>query len=75
MYYAFALCGFSICIIAFVLYLLNRHKKLGTLENEVKFQEIANKILETIRETQANSATLNRDQRDERMRKYDQTDT
>ena len=75
MYYAFALCGFSICIIAFVLYLLNRHKKLGNLENEVKLQEIANKILETIRETQANSATLNRDQRDERMRKYDQTDT
>ena len=75
MHYAFALCGFSICIIGFVLYLLNRHKKLGNLENEVKLQEIANKILETIRETQANSATLNRDQRDERMRKYDQTDS
>jgi len=69
MYYALATCASIVCIFCSVLYLLNRHKKLGSLENEVKSWKDHNKILEIIRKEKADVSVATNDAIDDIVRK------
>lgn len=70
MYLVIIICVTIALILWFLVSLLSKREKLGKFENEIKQHKIFNKTLETIRKTQAHSATLNREQRNERLCKH-----
>lgn len=69
MYCVIGICAAIACMLGFVIYLLNKHEKLGKYKNETKLWQKHNQTIEIIRKEKAAIANMSDDAIDDIVRK------